>query len=329
MQTKQEAARKRWSAVGVDGGLATCGIAHVRRVERDVKTHVDRDYELVAGRTFAPGSDYADSSAAEAMLLRARDLHAWARTVLGQAVLAGAESFHAERFEYVREATASAKYAAGHTALALACAQCDPRPARQRHGSGLPEYVAARDAKRAATGCAEATKRVVIAAAARLICGADSALRGLLAESRPHLADAAAVALCALGHRERPVLVAAAGLLPAALARLAQVSPRGRSIEDAFTAREMGLRGPYPLNSWEAGRALVFAGRRSAAALGLHGRTAPDPLRWCELRFETDSRRDVACMAALLPDPADERWWGRSENAARARTFLRAAARMP
>lgn len=287
------------SVVGIDGGLATTGLAHVRLARGA--------YQLVAGHVYS-APQYPDDGSAVETMLRVRDLYGWLGVRLGQAVTDGAESFHAERFEHVRSSSAAAKYAAGHAALALACSNCEPRPKLQALGSGLPEYIPAGDVKRALTGCAKATKRVMVAAARRHVVGASEALHDMLAEARPHLADAIGVAMYALGHCTNPAICGDTSEI-----HDLELSGVGHSVIAQFDWHD-----PIRETSVFTGGAVVFVGAKMARRHGLDD----EPLRWTELRHDSG-----VCMAAWLPYPA-LRWWRSPANQAKARTFLRAALRV-
>lgn len=324
------------SVVGIDPGLMTFACAHVRRVAGR-RYEGDPVFELVSGRVYVPPSRESVGTVAEETAVRVLDLDRWLLPVLAQAVADGAESFHAERYEQLRQSSAAAKYAAGHAVLAVASSHCNPRP---NPTTALPAYVSGRDAKRAVTGCDVATKAVVIAAARRLVAGAGEALRGLLAGYRPHLADAIAVAMHALGYRERVMLIGEGPAidgspLPFSGPAFAQLrSCAGGDVAmGAFSLADLFV-GPAPCPMREAkaravvlepgldGRSAIFVGARVAEAFEV---AIDDPLAWHEVRCESGP----AYMAAVLPHPiTEERWWKDPKNVARARMFLRAAAKV-
>jgi len=330
------------SVLGMDPGLATFGCAHVRRSDQlwD-QTGITPNYRLVSGRVYVPPSRMPEVTVAEENAVRVADLLRWLRPVLGQAVADGAESFAAERYEQLRQASAAAKYAAGHAALVAASSLCDPRPRLQAAGFGGPAYISGRDAKRAVTGCDVATKAVIISAAAKLVAGAGMAMRTLLASHRPHLADAIAVALCALGHRERVVMVGESGSVRAheqawrilgddlASLEVQNLIPEPRAFEGSRTER---IRPSFPMREAKVralslepgfdGRAVIFVGARVAEAFEV---VIDDPLAWNEVRCESGP----AYMAAVLPDPVgSSKWWNDPKNVGRAKIFLRAAAKV-
>lgn len=333
------------SVVGIDPGLMTFACAHVRRVAGR-RYEGDPVFELVSGRVYVPPSRESVGTVAEETAVRVLDLDRWLLPVLAQAIADGAESFHAERYEQLRQSSAAAKYAAGHAVLTVASARTVPKPPRQDL-----TYVSGRDAKRAVTGCDVATKAVVIAAARRLVAGAGEALRALLAGYRPHLADAIAVALHALGRREWVSLIGegpaidgnplpfsgpafaqlrslAGGDVAMAAFSLANllVEPVGfegsrtDALRPAFPMREANARA-LALEPGIDGRSAIFVGALVAEAFEV---AIDDPLAWHEVRCEGGP----AYMAAVLPHPiTEERWWKDPKNVARARMFLRAAAK--
>jgi len=295
----------RRSVVGCDAGLVTFGIAHVARALRGDVDAVGAPgilpYALAgAGVYLAREPDpTARETVAEQTAHRVHDLAAWLRRCLAYSVSQGAELVAAERYEHVRESSAAAKAAAGHAALVLECARLDPRPSAQRYGCGCPEYHSARDVKRAVTGCDVADKRVVRRAVERLVAGARERLAEMRVADAAHLADACAVALCALGHAERALTAARNGQVPPLMGR-----------PDFFE----GAPSPSEID----GRAVVVAGTWMRRALKV---AAGPPLIWREERIG-----EARFMAALLPGPAD-RFWRSEANARMARLFLRAAAR--
>jgi hypothetical protein len=145
------------SVLGIDAGLASFGCAHVARALRGLRGVTESpipgipDFELVRGRVYLPPDVREASSVAEENAWRAAHLLRWLQPVLWQAVADGAEAFYAERYEQLRQASAAAKYAAGHAILVAASALCHPRPRLQHAGYGGPAFVSGREAKRAAT----------------------------------------------------------------------------------------------------------------------------------------------------------------------------------
>lgn len=333
------------SVVGMDPGLVTFACAHVVATQPVVLGAPA--FRLVSGHVYVPPSRVAVGTVAEETAVRVLDLDRWLRPVLARAIADGAESFHAERYEQLRQSSAAAKYAAGHAVLTVASARTVPKPPRQDL-----TYVSGRDAKRAVTGCDVATKAVVVAAARRLVAGAGEEMQGLLAGYRPHLADAVAVALHALGRREWVSLIGegpsidgsplpfsgptfaqlrslAGGDVAMAAFSLANLLDEPMGFEGSRTER---IRPAFPMREAKAralalellldGRSVIFVGALVAEAFEV---VIDDPLAWHEVRCEGGP----AYMAAVLPHPVtEERWWKDPKNVARARTFLRAAAKV-
>lgn len=297
------------SAVGVDPGLATCGVAHVLR--REAEDPEGTPFELCDGRSHSPcggvfRSEAADEdTVAESNATRVRDLMYWLRPRLQSACDAGCEVVAAERYEHLRQSSSAAKLSAAHAAVVAVTTRLDPRPSGQRYGSGLPAYPSAREVKRAVVGCDVASKRVVEAAVSRLVFGAAERFTGMRRAKRAgdveHLADACAVALHALGCR-REVLF---GYYPGE-------EPAGVKLPPAFPE----VLTPHRID----GRAVVAVGPWMRRALGLK---AEPVLTWYEVLQEGA----CAFMAAVLPSAADK-FWRDPKSVQRARVFLRAAARL-
>jgi len=299
------------SAVGIDPGLATCGVAHVLR-----RAFLDSDgaqFELCDGQTHSPcggvfRSDAADEeTVAESNATRVRDLMYWLHPRLQSACDAGCEVVAAERYEHLRQSSSAAKLSAAHAAVVAETTRLDPRPSGQRYGSGLPAYPSAREVKRAVVGCDVATKRVVEAAVSRLVCGAAERFTGMRRVKRAgdveHLADACAVALQALGCRESVLYAARVGESPA--------------VTGLPTPRFEVAPSPERL----AGRAVIVAGPWMRRALGLK---AEPVLTW----YEAFAEGAAAYMVAVLPGAADK-FWKDPKCIQHVRVFLRAAARLP
>lgn len=297
------------SAVGIDPGLATCGVAHVLR-RSDLADPDAAPFELCEGRHQPCGgvfrSEAAEDTVAESNATRVRDLMYWLRLRLQSACEAGCEVVAAERYEHLRQSSSAAKLSAAHAAVVAETTRLDPRPSGQRYGSGLPAYPSAREVKRAVTGCDTATKRVVEAAVSRLVDGARGRFadmrRGKRAGDVEHLADACAVALHALGCR-REVLF---GYLPGEEMMRFELPPSSRDVLE-----------PHKVD----GRAVVAVGPWMRKALGLR---AEPVLTW----YEAFTEGAAAYMVAVLPGGVD-RFWVNPKNVQRARVFLRAAARLP
>lgn len=318
------------SAVGVDSGLATTGLAHLRATGFVDQSEPPFPFQLVAGRLFR--SERGDAATvAESNAERVLALSRWLDLELRRAVAAGAESFNAERYEQLRNASAAAMYAAGHAALVGATMRCDPRPKLQAAGNGAPAYFSARDCKRAATGCDVATKRVVGRAVRRLVLGASELLDGMRVADAEHVADACAVALRALGHREQVLLIGDdpdPGCGPfqctatadrfASLLQL-DVSRRTVNPDPSGALAELFELG-FPSDSAPFdGRSVIASGAWARKSFRL--KAAP-VLEWSEARLD-----GATFMAAVVPGEGD-RLWRSPENAHRAKLFLRAAARV-
>jgi len=296
------------SAVGIDPGLATCGLAHVLR--QDSEEPDAAPFWLCNGDAHQPcggvfRSEAADEdTVAESNAIRVRDLMQWLHLRLQSACAAGCEVVAAERYEHLRQSSSAAKLSAAHAAVVAETTQLDPRPSGQRCGSGLPAYPSAREVKRAVVGCDVATKRVVEAAVSRLVSGAAHRFtemrRGRRAGDVEHLADACAVALHALGCR-REVLF---GYCPGE-------EPAGVKLPPAFPE----VLTPHRID----GRAVVAVGPWMRRALGLK---AEPVLTWREVFVDGGP----SYMAAVLPGEG-ERFWKDPKSVHKARLFLRAAVR--
>jgi len=302
------------SAVGIDPGLATCGIAHVTRTMIGVAPPGDPidglpEYALCDGRRHQPcggvfRSEAADEdTVAESNATRVRDLMYWLRPRLQSACDAGCEVVAAERYEHLRQSSSAAKLSAAHAAVVAETTRLDPRPSGQRYGSGLPAYPSAREVKRAVTGCDVATKRVVEAAVCRLVAGAAERFTEMRQCKRAgdveHLADACAVALHALGHRSEVLF----GALPGEEVTRVEVPPTFREV---LTPSRID------------GRAVVAVGPWMRRALGLK---VEPVLAW----YEAFNEGAAAYMVAVLPGEG-ERFWRDPKAEHKARLFLRAAA---
>lgn len=302
------------SAVGIDPGLATCGIAHVTRTMIGVAPPGDPidglpEYALCDGRRHQPcggvfRSEAADEdTVAESNATRVRDLMHWLRPRLQSACDAGCEVVAAERYEHLRQSSSAAKLSAAHAAVVAVTSEI-----RQRAlgWSGLPAYPSAREVKRAVVGCDVASKRVVEAAVARLVVGARMSFEVMRKLRRAgdveHFADACAVALHALGHRSK-VLFLADGC-------------------DVIPERDRGAFEAMTTTHSPGGRAVIC----TEAWIETIGMKLPADWEFCAW-FEAD-RGEGRFMAAVLPTPGSE-WWRRKANANKARLFLRAAARLP
>lgn len=339
------------SVVGCDAGLVTFGLAHVAR--REFVPPGAQPFELKLGQLpLVPSTGVylarepdqtARETVAERTAHRVHELSDFLRPRLAAAVCAGAELVAAERYEHVRESAAAAKAAAGHAALVLDCARLDPRPHAQRHGCGCPEYRSARDVKRAVSGCDVAGKRVVRRAVERLVAGARDRLASMRVADAAHLADASAVALCALGHRERVLVIGEYQALAAIGGREARrrcllCKGTGRVCEADAVEASGTVVNPRPALCFCAGTPVIagFDVRKRPDPGQLDGRAvlvvgaaarqdlklaAGPPLVWREER-----KGEERFMAALLPGPAD-RFWRNEASARKARLFLRSVAR--
>lgn len=295
------------SAVGIDPGLATCGLAHV--IRRDAEDPDRAPFELCDGLRHQPcggvfRSEAGEDTVAESNATRVRDLMYWLRPRLQSACDAGCEVVAAERYEHLRQSSSAAKLSAAHAAVVAETTRLDPRPSGQRFGSGLPAYPSAREVKRAVTGCDMATKRVVEAAVCRLVAGAAERFTEMRRCKRAgdveHLADACAVALHALGHRSEVLF----GVFPGEEVTRVEVPP-------AY---------PYALTPHKIdGCAVVAVGPWMRRALGLKAEPA---LAW----YEAFNEGAAAYMVAVLPGEG-ERFWRDTKAEHKARLFLRAAVR--
>lgn len=260
-----------------DLGLAHCGYALVRQIG----PHFALDAHDVFTSEELPGETVAASNAR-----RTVELSVWLRGSVGR----GLDPVAAERYEHVRQSSAAAKYAASHAALVCTLGR-------------VPDYLSARAVKRAVTGCDVACKRVVEAAVRRRVAGAGVAFDAYRAERQSdrveHLADACAVALCALGVRTEPLYVALSGEGP---------------VRSDLPDRVESLEIPADID----GRALIVAGPWARKVLRV--KAAP-VLAWRECELE-----GARFMAAVLPGAEDRFWWS-AANARRADLFLRAATR--
>lgn len=295
------------SAVGIDPGLATCGVAHVLRVDGTpaVPAEGGPRYVLCNGTPHSPcggvfRSEASEGTVAESNAERVRDLLAWLRP---RVYTAGADVVAAERYEHLRQSSSAAKLSAAHAAIVAVTSDLSPGAIG---GSGLPSYPSAREVKRAVVGCDTATKRVVEAAVCRYVVGVEPVFAGMRKDKRAgdveHLADACAVALHALGCR-REVLFLADG-------------------NDVIPERDRGAFEAMTSFHSPGGRAVVC----TEVWIETLGLKLPTDWEFCTW-FEAD-RGEGRFMAAVLPTPGSA-WWRRKVNANRARVFLRAAARLP